>query len=527
MPLFKTFREDLSASLVVFLVALPLCLGIALASGAPLMSGLIAGIVGGVVAGAVSGSALGVSGPAAGLTVIVLSAIEQLTFPGFLTAVVLAGVIQILLGFARAGNLGNFFPSSVIKGMLTGIGIIIILKQLPHAVGFDADFEGDEAFVQPDGSNTLSALGQMLGSVQPVAIFISLVSLVILVMWDKALAPRAKFFRLFPGALAAVIFGVVTHLIVVSVAPQFILSPEALVNVPVTDNPAELFAILDSPNWGVLFNQDVLFTAVVIAVVASLETLLSVEAIDKLDPQRRKTPANRELFAQGTANITSGLLGGLPVTQVIVRSSANVQSGAQSKLSAILHGILLLVLVLAIPGWLNLIPLSVLAAVLILTGFKLAKPALFMDMYRRGPEQFIPFVATIAGVVFTDLLIGIGIGMTIAVLTLLYRNYRNSHMVHLEREDADSKVIRLSLCEEVSFLNKNAIVNALASIPDNSTVTLDASRCYVIDNDVAETLREFLNEAHYRRIKVQVLCSESPLVKPRLDTSQVFAASSH
>src|SRR5690606_28840337 len=240
MPLFKTFREDLSASLVVFLVALPLCLGIALASGAPLMSGLIAGIIGGIVAGAVSGSPLGVSGPAAGLTVIVLSTIESLTFPGFLTAVVLAGILQIGLGFARAGTLGNFFPSSVIKGMLTGIGIIIILKQLPHAVGFDADFEGDEAFLQPDGSNTFSTLAQMIGAVQPVAIFISLVALAILVMWDKALAPRAKFFRLFPGALAAVIFGVVTHLLVLSFAPQLTLSPEALVAVPVTDNPAEL-----------------------------------------------------------------------------------------------------------------------------------------------------------------------------------------------------------------------------------------------------------------------------------------------
>jgi MFS superfamily sulfate permease-like transporter len=526
MPLFKTFREDLSASLVVFLVALPLCLGIALASGAPLMSGLIAGIVGGIVAGSLSGSPLGVSGPAAGLAVIVLSSIESLTFPGFLMAVVLAGVIQIALGLARAGTLGNFFPSPVIKGMLTGIGIIIILKQLPHAVGFDADFEGDETFAQTDGNNSISALLRMFGAMQPVAIFISLCALSLLVLWDKVLAPRAKLFRLFPGALAAVLFGVVTHLLVQAFAPGLTLSPAALVNVPVADNPAELFSILDSPNWAMVLNREVWFTAAVIAVVASLETLLSVEAIDKLDPYRRKTPANRELFAQGASNIASGLLGGLPVTQVIVRSSANVQSGAQGKLSAIAHGFLILILVLAIPALLNLIPLSVLASVLILTGYKLAKPAMFLDMYRRGSEQFVPFVATIAGVVLTDLLIGISIGMTIAILTLLYRNYRNSHRVHLEQE-ADSSVMRLSLCEEVSFLNKSAIVRALESIPDNAMVVLDASRCYVLDNDVAESLREFLNEAHHRSIDVQVLCSESPLVKPRLDTSRVYVVSSH
>lgn len=522
MPLFKTFREDLSASLVVFLVALPLCLGIALASGAPLMSGLIAGIVGGVVAGAVSGSALGVSGPAAGLTVIVLSAIEQLTFPGFLTAVVLAGVIQILLGFARAGNLGNFFPSSVIKGMLTGIGIIIILKQLPHAVGFDADFEGDEAFVQPDGSNTLSALGQMLGSVQPVAIFISLVSLVILVMWDKALAPRAKFFRLFPGALAAVIFGVVTHLIVVSVAPQFILSPEALVNVPVTDNPAELFAILDSPNWGVLFNQDVLFTAVVIAVVASLETLLSVEAIDKLDPQRRKTPANRELFAQGTANITSGLLGGLPVTQVIVRSSVNMQAGAQSRASAIAHGALLLVSLMLVPQLINLIPLGVLAAVLILTGYKLAKPALFKHMWQGGMEQFLPFIVTVLGVVFTDLLEGVAMGMAVAIVILLQRHYQNSHFLHLKERDTpdDRHVVTLELAEEVSFLNKGAIKKELSEIPDGCLVVIDQSNCIYMNPDVAEIIADFMQSAPSRGILVELITTRARDRKRRTRASR-------
>ncbi len=517
MKLFENLREDLPASIVVFFVAVPLCLGIALASGVPLVSGLVAGIIGGIVVGAMSGSPLGVSGPAAGLVVIVLGTVQVFGYEAFLVTVVLGGLIQIGLGLARAGMISNLFPSSVIKGMLTGIGIIIILKQIPHAVGFDEDFEGNLDFFQPDGGNTLTGLMEMWQNLIPSAVLITLVAMGIMLLWEKVLAPRHMFFKLFPGPLAAVIFGIVAQIFFSSAMPGFALSDSHLVNVPVTSSPAEFYGMLASPDWSYLFNKDILIASIVLAVVASLETLLCVEATDKLDPWKRKTPANRELLAQGGGNIMSGLLGGLPITQVIVRSSANIQAGAKSKLSGIMHGMLILVFVLAAPRLLNLIPLAVLAAILLLTGYKLAQPRIFRAMYATGKEQFVPFIATVIGVVLTDLLMGIAIGMVISIFTLLYRNFINSHMI--ERiKDGNKDVIRMKLCEELTFLNKTAIIQSLNELPPKSHLIIDASNCFSIDSDVVEIFKDFAKEgAKEKGIYITVEHPESPIMKTRLD----------
>ncbi|RKY21264.1 MAG: SulP family inorganic anion transporter [Planctomycetota bacterium] len=501
-----SIRHDLPASVVVFFVALPLCLGIALASGAPLLSGLIAGVIGGVVVGLVSGSPLGVSGPAAGLAVIVLGAISTLGFEAFLVSVVLAGLMQVGLGIARAGPIGYFFPSAVIKGMLAGIGVIIVLKQIPHALGYDKDPEGELAFVQPDGDTTLGALTHMLSDVQPGAVVITVVSLAILLLWERVLAKRARVFKLLPGPLVAVLFGVGFEVITSRVAPSLSLSESHLVSVPVVASLSEFGGLLVSPDWSRIGDSAVWITAFTIAIVASLETLLCVAATDKLDAQRRVTPTSRELVAQGAGNLLSGLAGGLPITQVIVRSSANIQSGGRTKLSAVLHGLWLALFVLALPGFLNLIPLAVLAAILLVVGCKLARPALVRQMWALGPGQFLPFVATILGIVFTDLLTGIGVGLGVAVLVILRRNYQNAHVLHLEESDEPGRrhrvVMRLS--EEVSFLNKGAIRHTLNQVTDGSRVSIDMSACVVRDHDVLEVIDDFCASAEERDILVAV-----------------------
>jgi len=508
MQFARDIRNDLPAGIVVFFVAVPLCLGIALASGAPLFAGLIAGIVGGLVVGVLSGSPLGVSGPAAGLAVIVFQAIESLgSYPAFLLAVVLAGALQIGLGFARAGELGYFFPSAVIKGMLAGIGLLIILKQIPHAVGWDPDPVGDLAFQQPDGETTISELFRAWEHIEPSAVLVSLCALAILVVWQKFLEPRGRIYQLIQGPLVAVTFGIVFQLVTSRLAPGLALSSEHLVNVPVAGSLSELGALFTFPDWAQLANPAIYATAITIAIVASLETLLCVEATDKLDPQKRVTPANRELFAQGTGNMLSGLVGGLPITQVIVRSSANIQSGGRSKLSAIIHGSLLLIFALALPMVLNLIPLAVLASVLFVVGFKLAKPALFASMYRLGPTQFVPFVVTILGMVFTDLLTGVLLGLAVAVVVILHRNYSNSHFLHLEESDAPGTrhQVQMHLAEEVSFLNRAAILQQLAAIPDGSQVLIDMSRSVSIDHDVLEIIEDFRTTIEARDIELQII----------------------
>lgn len=503
--LFSNLNKDFPAGLVVFLVALPLCLGIALASGAPLFSGIIAGIVGGIVTASLSGSALSVSGPAAGLTVIVLSAITSLgSFDTFLLAVAIGGAIQIGLGFLRAGIIGYYFPTSVIKGMLAAIGIILILKQIPHALGYDADVMGDQNFQEAHGGNTFSELFNSYKFMSIGAIIISAVSLAILILWDKPFLKRFSFFKLVPGALIVVILGVVINQIYKAVMPELALGGDHLVVLPVSSNVTEFIGQFTLPNFSALTNPQVYVVAVTIAIVASLETLLSVEATDKLDPYKRITPTNKELIAQGTGNMVSGLIGGLPLTAVIVRSSANVNAGAKTKMSAIIHGMLLLGCAILIPNILNMIPLACLAAVLLMVGYKLAKVSLFKEMYKLGWKQFLPFVVTIVAIVFTDLLKGIGIGMAVSIFFILRNNYKVPYFFHKEKQK-EGETIKLELSEDVSFLNKGSIMLTLKNIPKNSSVIIDGSKSQHIDYDVLEIIENFKETAKLQNIDLQLV----------------------
>ncbi len=495
--------SDIPASIVVFLVAVPLCLGIALASGAPLVSGVIAGIVGGIVVGAASGSALGVSGPAAGLAVIVLTAIQTLgSWEAFLLAVVLAGVVQLALGFLRAGVIGYYFPSSVIKGMLSGIGLTIILKQLPHAVGYDADPEGNLAFAGAAGAeNTFAAVAHLFGMVEPGALIVALLSLVVLVTWEQPFIKRVKASLWIQGPLVAVALGIVLNEVFKAMSPALAIGSSHLVQLPEATGLAAFASMMSFPDFTQLGNADVYTVAITLAVVASLETLLCVEATDRLDPQKRVTPTNRELKAQGLGNILSGLIGGLPVTQVIVRSSANIQSGAESKTSAILHGVLLLLAVMSLPMVLNLIPLATLAAILLTVGYKLAKPALFTSMYRLGWGQFLPFIVTIVGILATDLLVGIGLGMAVAFFQILLTNYHNPYFVE-DQPHLQDAAWHITLSEDVSFLNRAAIMRTLDEIPPGSKVIIDATRSVNIDYDVYDVIKSY--EQHARTIDVDL-----------------------
>lgn len=500
----NNLKSDIPASIVVLLVAIPLCLGIALASGAPLFSGIIAGIVGGIVVGAISKSSLGVSGPAAGLAVIVLVAIQDLgSFDIFLLAVVFAGVFQIILGILKAGIIGYYFPSSVIKGMLTGIGVIIILKQIPHAFGYDADYEGDMAFAQPDGQNTFTELFAMVDFISPGALIIAVVSLAILILWDRPFIKRISALKLVQGPLVAVIVAIVLGVVFQNI-PSLALISDQLVSIPVSDSLSGFFGQFTTPDFSQIGNPAVYMTAFTIAIVASLETLLSVEATDKLDPQKRFTPANRELAAQGAGNIISGLIGGLPITQVIVRSSANIQSGGKTKVSAIVHGVLLLLCAIMIPTLLNLIPLASLAAVLFVVGFKLAKPAVFKEMYSKGMSEFLPFVVTIVGIVFTDLLIGISLGLAVAVVFILWNNYKTPYELNNDTEGASNKYV-FNLAQEVSFLNKAGIMRTLNLIPNDSNIVIDGSKTKSIHPDVVEIIDDYKDRAKTINVKVTVI----------------------
>ena len=494
--LMKNLGSDIPAGIVVFFVAVPLCLGIALASGAPLFAGIIAGLVGGIVVGATSGSQLGVSGPAAGLAVIVFSAIQELgSFEVFLLAVFLAGVIQVILGIIKAGIIGYYFPSSVIKGMLAAIGIIIFLKQIPHAFGYDADFEGDLGFNQGDGYNTFTELGHMFKFISPGATLVAFVSLAILILWERPFMKKIRLFQIVQGPIVAVIAGIVISLLTGNNS-KFSISDEHSVSLPVADSLSGFFSQFSFPDFSAISDSNVWVVAATIAIVASLETLLCVEATDKLDPQKRVTPTNRELIAQGIGNSLSGLIGGIPVTQVIVRSSANIQSGGKTKTSAIFHGVLILFSVMVIPNILNLIPLASLAAILLVVGYKLAKPALFKEMYQSGHVQFIPFLATVVGIVFTDLLVGIGIGMAVGVFFILLENFKNSFFIK-QREEGERIIIELS--EHVTFLNKASIQRVLDEIEAGHPITIDASKCIFMHPDVKEIIEDFIkSEKHHQ-----------------------------
>lgn len=495
-------KNDLPAALVVFLVALPLCLGIALASGAPLLSGIISGIIGGMVVGSLSRSHTSVSGPAAGLAAIVLSSINQLgAFEIFLTSLLLAGFLQVIMGLLKTGVVANYIPSNVIKGLLAAIGILLILKQIPHSIGYDAVPLEDYAFLQADGSNTFSTLVNMMGYLHPGALLISIVSIPILIYWDRIPVSVIKFF---PASLFVVILGIILNIIFISIGPPLIIEPTHLVNLPAVDT-RDLAALVHFPDLIDFMNPQVYVVALTLAAVASLETLLNIEALDKIDPKKRVSPPNRELIAQGTGNMLAGLFGGIPVTSVIVRSSVNIDAGNKSKFSSIIHGVLILVSIFTLVPVLNLIPLSSLAAILLATGYKLAKISLFKEMYARGFHQFVPFAATILAIVFTDLLTGILIGLVVSVFFVLRRNFRNPFTL-LKDTLSIGEVIKLELPEEVSFLNKAPIKEALWKIPARSKVIIDATNSSFIDDDVLELILEFKTSvAPLRNVQLNVL----------------------
>lgn len=481
--------QNFAPGLVVFLVALPLCLGIALASGAPPLSGIIAGIVGGIVIGFISNSNISVSGPAAGLTAIVLTAITDLgAFELFLCAGIIAGIIQLALGFIRAGSISNYFPNNVIEGMLAGIGIIIILKQIPHALGFDKDYEGNESLFN-EGVN-FGYFNELFSAIHPGAVVITLVSVIILLTWDRV--PALKKIKMLPGALVAVVIGILINEVFKSTGSVLAVGPEHLVSLPVPQTLSEFGNLITLPNFAGFMNPQVWVAGATIAIVASIETLLCIEASDRLDVKRRITDTNLELKAQGIGNLVSSFIGGLPMTSVVVRSSANANAGATSKVSAIIHGVLLLLCVVSIPFLLNLIPFATLAAVLILVGYKLAKPATFIHFWHNGKYQFIPFLATVLAVVFTDLLKGVGIGLIISIIYILQGNMKRAY--YLSREtlnDTDEFTIRLS--EEVSFLNKAAIKKTLKNVKPGSKVTIDAKTTSYIATDVLDMIQDFAN----------------------------------
>jgi MFS superfamily sulfate permease-like transporter len=484
---FDSLKNDIPSGIVVFLVALPLCLGIALASGAPFFSGMIAGIVGGIVIGSISNSQLSVSGPAAGLTAVVLVSLSKLgNFETFLLAVVLAGICQIALGAMKAGRIAEYFPSNVIKGMLTAIGVIIILKQIPHAFGYDKDTEGDLSFNQPDNETTFSELLHPLEHIDLGATLLCLISLSIIILWN--VPSIKKKVGMVPGGLVAVVVSVLLNEFVLGGFEGMKLVGEHLVNVPVANNFQEFAGFFKFPDFSQLSNPKVYGVAFTLMAVASIESLLCIEAVDKLDPQKRVTNTNRELVAQGIGNMLSGLLGGLPVTSVIVRSSANVQANAKSKLSTIFHGLLLLFCVAFIPGILNKIPLSALAAILLFTGYKLCNPATFKEMLANGKYQYIPFIVTVIAIVRTDLLTGVGLGLVVSVAAILIGNFRNGYFF---KESKEGNRLTIKLSQEVSFLNKANIRATINQIPYGKKVIIDATDTQYIDYDVLEIIKEF------------------------------------
>lgn len=491
MTMFKTLNtkylgNDLSAGIVVFLVALPLCLGIALASGAPFFSGIISGIIGGIVIGMLSNSHVSVSGPAAGLVTIVLGAIATLgSFEAFLAAVVISGIIQILMGVIKIGSIAEYFPTSVVRGMLTAIGMIIIIKQIPHGLGYDKDvmFLSEDHSFDSIGDIFLSIL-----QVHPGATLVCALSLTIILLWERPIVK--KYVSFVPGGLVAVVAAGLISELVLSGMGEWHIASEHRVNVPIASDFQEFWALIRTPDFSQFARSDVYVIAMTLAIVASIETLLCIEAADKLDPERRITSTNRELMAQGTGNILSGLVGGLPITSVIVRTSANVQANAKTKLSTIVHGVLLLAAVLAVPYLLNTVPLSCLAAILFVVGYKLCNPAIFKTIFEKGWDQFIPFVTTVIAILLFDLLTGVACGLVVSLFFVLNKNLKNSYYFHSD-DYKEGNIIQLHLAQEVSFLNRAAIRRTLDHVPENATVEIDASQTFYIDSDVLDVIREF------------------------------------
>jgi MFS superfamily sulfate permease-like transporter len=500
-PLRDSWRADLPASLVVVFVALPLCLGIALASGAPFSAGIIAGVVGGVVVGVLSNSQLMVSGPAAGLTAVVLSGIATLgSFEAFLAAVIIGGLLQILLGTLRAGVVGYYIPSAVIKGMLAAIGIILILKQIPHAVGLDADFEGDESFRQNNFQTTFSALSNIVEQIQPGALIVAAVSLAVLVIWNRPAFARLK---VLPAPLLVVLLGVGANVAFATWWPELAIRSAQLVRLPVGDRPAEWLILFTRPDFSAFASAETWRVGVMIALVASLETMLSLEATDKMDPFKRESDTNRELLAQGIGNTIVGFCGGLPVAGVLVRSAANIDAGARTRWSAVVQGALLLLFVLAIPSFLNRIPLSAIAAILLYTGYRLASPLLFRTSWSLGKSQFIPFIVTTVAIVFTDLLVGVAIGLVVAAFFILAEYLRQPALKVVSPKGA--VLTRYQLPDQATFLSKANIERTLSALPSGSRIEIDGTNTARFDYDVLEQLHEFTETAKLRGIDYRLV----------------------
>jgi MFS superfamily sulfate permease-like transporter len=496
--------SDIPAGLVVFLVALPLCVGIALASGAPPFAGIISGVIGGTIVVWLSGSQLSVSGPAAGLTIIVLNGIQRIgSYEGLLTAIIIAGFLQIILGFGRAGIIGHYFPSSVIKGMLASIGLILVLKQIPHFLGIDSDFFGDMKYKQADGYNTFSEIYRAVFSVGLGPFVVGLFSMGLMVLWEKPVIKDRKYFNLVPGAFVAVLVSILLNEFFLATSSSFAITGSHLVQLPIIQTFSELKNQFIFPNFSMLKSFDVWIVGFTIAAIASIETLLSIEAADKLDPAKNITPTSRELKAQGIGNIIAALFGGLPMTSVIVRTSANITAGGKTKVSIFIHGLLLIVTILTVPQLLNKIPLSTLAVILILIGYKLTKPVLYNRQYRLGPEQFIPFITTIVAVLFTDLLIGIAVGMAVGIYYVLKANYQNPYSYHKE-ENKDTHIIKIGLSEQVSFINKASVTKLLHELPENSVVEINGENTKYIDYDVLEAIYDFRDTAIEKKISLSI-----------------------
>lgn len=502
LPTLRHARRDVPAGIVVFLVALPLCLGIALASGAPLFSGVIAGIVAGIAVSLFSGSELSVSGPAAGLTVVVVAAITELgRFETFTMAVVLSGLIQIAFGMLRAGVIGNYVPNSVIRGMLAAIGIVIVLKQIPHALGDDRDYIGDEAFLQTqtDQLNTFTEMLYSIASPSAGAVAISLLSLSILIAWELPTIKRRAWSGLIPAPLLVVIAGTLLNEAFGSFRPEWKLASAAhLVNLPVASSAREFLAFFSLPDFSAIGRTDVWIVAVTIALVGSIETLLCLEATDQLDPEKRMSDTNRELRAQGIGNALSGLLGGLPLTSVIVRSSANVYAGARTRLSAFVHGVVMLFAVALLARHLNRIPLAALASILLAVGYKLASHKIVKEMWSKGPTQFIPFLVTVVAIVGSDLLTGIAIGLLAGIFFVIRTNHHSAITVV---DDGETWLLRFN--KDMSFVNKTELKWRLRDIPDRARVIIDGTKALYVDVDIYETLKEFETAASFRSIEIE------------------------
>lgn len=502
----KNISYDLKAGIVVFLVALPLCLGIAMACKVPLFAGLLAGVIGGIVVTVFSGSTLSVSGPAAGLTSIVIASVASLgSFPVFLAAVLFAGLFQLVLGLLKAGSIGNYIPNSVIKGMLAGIGIILIIKQIPHLIGYDADPEGDFEFMQADGHNTFSDLLYMFNYITPGAVIVGIVSVLLLLISDRDFYKNDKILSQIPGPLLVVVFGILLNVSFSSFGESTLtITSEHLVNLPIINNLTDFKSNLTFPDYSMIGASKFWSVVITIAIVASLESLLSVEATDKLDPKKRNSNTNKELIAQGLGNTICGLVGALPVTAVIVRSSANINAGARTKLSAIFHAVLLLVSVLAIPSVLMLIPNASLAAILIMTGYKLAKPSLFKSYYHKGIDQLLPFVVTIAVMLLSDLLKGVGAGLIVAIIFIIRSNIKSSFDTADDVIDGKHHYI-IKLPQHVTFFNKGFLVDYLSNVKNQSKVIVDGSINKSTDNDVKEVIQDFVDGSKDKQIDIELI----------------------